>query len=560
VGRGLALVFGVAALLVLPASASATVTMTDFKVEPSSKQGGGHPSVTITQSFSYDNTTDSVKDAFVRLQPGLLGNPQSAAFCTQAQFQADSCPADSTVGSVQVSAKAYILPLLPVSLTNNGVVYNLRPTGDEPARVGIVVEAAGGLSKIFLQAPVYIRPAADGYGLESTFANQPREAAGIPIQITQIALTFNARGSKGGFMRMPTSCAEGTSLSRANSWEAPNTASQKEFKMTPTGCNSLAFSPTAEGSMGAPGITDAREFPPVTTTLKFDPEEAALKRAEVTLPISLGPNLAVTQRACPRGQADVSACPESSRVGTAIIDSPLQAVPVRGPVYIAYNTSAALPGLIVMLPPPVGVRLDGVVDLLVNKTQNTFASNPDLPVRSFTLSFDGGRPDSALVLTQDLCAERTDFTMRVKLVAHNGKESTFAQELATPGCDPRATVSVRRRGKLATMVARVTAARGGPGVTGVAVALPKALRRGKPGAIVLAGGRKLQPLRTGKRRVSIPFAGDGVRSAKIVWRGLRASRKLKRTTVIRVSLKDARNHTTALKKRVKVRGKRPKRR
>ena len=78
-----------------------------------------------------------------------------------------------------------------------------------------------------------------------------------------------------------------------------------------------------------------------------------------------------------------------------------------------------------MLPPPVGVRLDGAVDLLVNKTQNTFASNPDLPVRSFTLSFDGGRPDSALVLTQDLCAEGTDFTMSVKLVAHNGKESTF---------------------------------------------------------------------------------------------------------------------------------------
>ena len=102
-GRRLALVLGLAALLVLPASASATVTMTDFKVEPSSKQGGGHPSVTISQSFSYDNTTDSVKDAFVRLQPGLLGNPQSAAFCTQAQFQADSCPADSTVGSVAIT-------------------------------------------------------------------------------------------------------------------------------------------------------------------------------------------------------------------------------------------------------------------------------------------------------------------------------------------------------------------------------------------------------------------------------------------------------------------------
>ena len=108
--------------------------------------------------------------------------------------------------------------------------------------------------------------------------------------------------------------------------------------------------------------------------------------------------------------------------------------------------------------------------------------------------------------------------MSVKLVAYNGKESAFEQELATPGCDPRAKVSVRRRGKLATLVARVTAARGGPGVTGITVKLPKALRRGKPGAIVVAGGRRLQPLRTGKRRVTIPFAGDGVRSAKVVWK------------------------------------------
>jgi hypothetical protein len=544
---------------VLPASASATVTMTDFKVEPSSKKGGGHPSVTITQAFSYDNSTDSVKDAFVRLQPGLLGNPQSAAFCTQQQFQSDSCPTESTVGSVVIDALAYALPLIGVPTTSHGVVYNMKPTGDEPARLGIVVEAAGGLSKLFLQAPVYVRPGADGYGLESTFADQPRNA-GVPVQITKIALTFNASGSKGAFMRMPTSCAEGTSVSRANSWEAPAAASQKEFKMTPTGCDTLGFSPKAEGSMGAPGVTDAHEFPPVSTTLKFDPEEAALKRAEVILPLSLGPNLPGAQRACSRELANASNCPESSRVGTAIIDSPLQPQPVRGPVYIAFNTPNPLPGLLVILPPPVGVRLDGQVDPITAGTRNTFASNPDLPVRSFTLSFEGGRPDAALVLTQDLCAAGTDLTMSVKLVAHNGKQSEFEQELATPGCDPRGTVSVRRRGKLATLVARVTAARGGPGVTGITVKLPKSLRRGKPGAIVLTGGRRLQPLRTGKRRVTIPFAGDGVRSAKVVWRGLRTNRRLRRTARIGLAIKDARNHTTSLTRVVAVRGKRPRRR
>jgi hypothetical protein len=543
---------------VLPASASATVTMTDFKVEPSSTQGGGHPSVTITQAFSYDNTTDSVKDAFVRLQPGLLGNPQSAAFCSQEQFQSDSCPADSAVGSVVVDALAYALPMVPVPSTSHGTVYNLKPTGDEPARVGIVVDAAGGLQKLFLQAPVYVRPGPDGYGLESTFADQPRNA-GVPVQITKIALTFDAKGSEGDFMRMPTSCAEGTSLSRANSWEATGTFSQREFKMTPTGCGSLPFAPKADGSLGAPGTTRIGQFPPISTTLKFDPEEAALKRAEVILPLSVQPNLPGAQRACSREAANASNCPESSRVGTAIIDSPLQPAPVRGPVYVAFNTPVALPGLIVMLPAPVSVRLDAVVDPIIEGTRNTFASNPDLPVRSFTLAFEGNRPDAALALVQDLCAAGSDLSMSVKLVAHNGKQAQFEQELATPGCDPRARVSIRRRGRRAMLVARLKAATRGPNITSFALKLPKALRRGKARPFVLANGSRMRPL-SRRRLASMPFPGDGVRSARVVWRGLRASRKLRRTTRVRLILDDARDHTTTLKPRVRVRARAPKRR
>jgi hypothetical protein len=541
----------------MPASAAADVTLTDFKVEPSSAQGGGHPDVTITQSFSYSSSSDSVKDAFVRLPPGLLGNPQAAGFCSQDEFSADSCPADSTVGSVQVTAHTLLLPVVP--LTNNGTVYNLKPTGDEPARVGVVVDAALGLSKIFLQSPVYIRPGPDGYGLESTFADQPR-TAGVDIQIDKIALTFNGKASKGSFMRMPTSCAQGTAVSRANSWDAPSTASQKTTTVTPTACGSLPFSASAEGSMGAPGVTKVGDFPPVSTTLKFDPEGAALKRAEVILPLALSSNLPGAQRACPRPLADAANCPESSRVGTAIIDSPLQPRPVSGPVYIAFNTDnpTGLPGLLVLLPPPVGVRLDGVVEGGTFGTKNTFASNPDLPVRSFTLEFEGNRPDAALTLGQDLCADKTDRTMEVHLVAHNGKELSFSQELATPGCDPRASFTIRRRGQRATLVARMRATRVGPGMKQFTLKLPKTLRRGKLRPFVLADGGRMRPV-TRKRRASMPFP-DEVRSATVVWRGLKTGRRLRRRALIRLSITDARPHTTVLKKRVRVRGKIPKRR
>jgi hypothetical protein len=535
------------------------VTLTDFKVEPDSLQGGGHPNVTITQSFSYSNSTDSVKDGFVRLPPGLLGNPQAAGFCSQEQFSADSCPADSVVGSVQVSAKAYIL-IVPIDLTNPGTVYNLTPTGDEPARVGIVVEALGGLSKIFLQAPVYVRPGPDGYGLESTFADQPRESNGIPIQITKIALTFNGMASKGPFMRMPTSCATGTAVSRANSWEAPNVSSEKTVQVTPAGCDSLPFSASAEGSMGAPGVTKVGDFPAVSTTLKFDPEAAALKRAEVILPLALGPNLPGAQRACSRELADASNCPESSRVGTAIIDSPLQAQPVRGPVYIAFNLDNPLgfPGLMAMLPPPVGVRLDGLVEPGTFGTKNTFASNPDLPVRSFTLEFDGGRPDAALTLNQDLCAPGTDRTMEVHLVAHNGKELSFSQELATPACYPTARFTIRRKRNRATLVARLRAGEGAPWLEQFVLRLPKTLARGEVRPLVLSGGRRMRPFNR-KRLASMPFPG-AVRTATLIWGGLRTGRRLRRTAVVRLAMTDANGKTTSVKRRVRVRGKIPRRR
>jgi hypothetical protein len=50
------------------------------------------------------------------------------------------------------------------------------------------------------------------------------------------------------------------------------------------------------------------------------------------------------------------------------------------------------------------------------------------------------------------------------------------------------------------------------------------------------------------------------RSATLVWRGLRAGRRLKRKAVVRLAIKDTRPNTTSLKQRITVRGKAPKRR
>jgi hypothetical protein len=175
-------------------------------------------------------------------------------------------------------------------------------------------------------------------------------------------------------------------------------------------------------------------------------------------------------------------------------------------------------------------------------------------VRSFTLQFDAG-PDSPLVLTRDLCNPRTNIAIEATLVSHSGKRVQARQQPATPGCDPRAAVSIRRRGRRAKLVARLSAAREGPDMTAASLALPRPLRRGSRGPLVYIGKRRLVP-RSGLRNASIALPGPA-RSAVVVWRGLRAGPKLRRLTRVVVKITDSRGQTTRLRPTVRVRGRRP---
>jgi hypothetical protein len=548
-----------AALALAPASAGATATLTEFTVTPASTQAGSHPDVTIFQRVSLSTATDDVDDTFVRLAPGLLGNPQAASLCSRAQLRSSpGCPASARVGSVRVIATIHLLPPL-ASLPDqaiDGTVYNLRPVGGEPARLGLKLQPLAlpaplpsALPPVYLESPVYLRPGPDGIGLESIFADQPRTQSGLNVQITSVRLTFRGRASRGSFMRMPTSCGPGTSLARVNSWDAPSVFSTRTWSFSPTGCDSLGFAPTASGSLGAPGATRPRSRPPVSTTLHFDPEQAALEVAEVTLPPSIGPNVAVLGRACPRAQADANQCPASSRVGTATIVSPLQATPVSGPVYLAFNTDASLPGLIIKLPPPVDLRVDGVIEATPTGLRNTFAGNPDLPLRSFKLEFEGGA-NGPLELSKDLCDPKTSLKMDVNLTAHSGKTRRFEQELATPGCDPLAKADVVRKRRGFRLTALLRAARRGPDITRASVKLPKGLKRGRLRPRVVVDGDRLEPGRAG--RAVKPKLGDGARRIRITWSGLKRAKgkQLPRRVVIPVTIWDARGKQATLRLRV----------
>ena len=127
-----------------------------------------------------------------------------------------------------------------------GKIYNLAPSGPEPARLGIRLTPALG-DEILLQSIVTVRPA-DG-GLDSSTDGLPRTSALGPIDINAVDITLlgMAGDPAKGFVSNPTSCAPATTTVDATAYDGAQGSGAASF--TPTGCDKLAFAPTLSAAI-----------------------------------------------------------------------------------------------------------------------------------------------------------------------------------------------------------------------------------------------------------------------------------------------------------------------
>src|SRR3954447_11387677 len=115
-----AIALAVLLTLAFAGTASASVSLTSFKVTPSTTQAGAHPDLTIDTSFSLDPTSDDVKSVGVLLPQGLVGDPNAADRCSASAFAADNCPASTKVGTTTASVTATIVLLeVPQEVTGD---------------------------------------------------------------------------------------------------------------------------------------------------------------------------------------------------------------------------------------------------------------------------------------------------------------------------------------------------------------------------------------------------------------------------------------------------------
>jgi hypothetical protein len=395
--RALALAILICALLAPPSTAWADFQLTGLAAAPADTSAGAHSDFTL--SFGVEDPAKDLRDLAIHLPPGLVGNPQAVPRCTQAEFTAIliACPAGSDVGDVTVGTN-----VLPAS----GNVYNLAPVGDEPARLGIHVNAAM-LADLRLQSPINLRTS--DYGLTSTLDDMPNSVLGIPIDVTSVTMTLAARVGGAVFLTNPTRCdVAAQTRVEATSYDDADPSVPVSAGFTPSACDAVPFDP---GFAVTPDSQAADLPTELSATISVPGGEeplrqSHLRRAEVILPVGTALSAGVAAgglAACSDAVFQVDseatpACPALSQIGTVEFDSPLLPDPLQGKVFLGEPRPGQQLRLFVLAQGSgLTIKVTGDVDPDPQSGQltTTFDDLPELPFTSFTLSFRGG-PDAVL--------------------------------------------------------------------------------------------------------------------------------------------------------------------
>jgi hypothetical protein len=397
VGRGTCAALLCASLLLLAGAAPASAfDVPNFSVTPSTTQAGGHPNVTVQiERTGADN--EDIRDLYLDLPPGLIGNTTTVGACTDAQFNSDTCPANSAVGSVSAVAVAVGLSLPPTT----GTVYNLVPGPTEPGAIGIVLRPGMGISNVYIRGTIKVQPnGPNDVNLQNVVLNQPRQVflLGVPIDITvnSLTLSLNAAGTLAPntyFLTNPTSCQTATSKARVISYLDQEVT--KESSFTPTGCENVPFdpffavdfNPTTVGQPTAP-ITAAG-----TPAGQHPLSQSHVKTTSIIFPYSsVGFDFIKAGRlpVCDDATIEANACPPGSEVATLEATVPVVDPPTfTGKLYRTLHYDIALLTVTAVLEGPRGIRaiVKGQSAFPPEGPAFVFPSQPQVPLTSLNVEF-----------------------------------------------------------------------------------------------------------------------------------------------------------------------------
>lgn len=416
-----------------------------------SVQAGAHPfQVTTTiqlnsgpQTSGEGNETVVEQPALPRnvrfeLPPGLIGNATVTPRCSMEVFfqrlAKNNCPPEAAIGVASVTV---VEPLLLHYARLAVPVFNLPPGLGEPARFGFAIKGA----------PVVIGTEVnpdDRYQITAEVRNATELAEFLSSTVTIWGNPGdprhdNARGwgcmsevasegsgpcvrpgglTENSFFRNPVSCVTPLAFqAQLEPWNVPagSVIDKKSVDDgTLSGCNRVPFtpevsaSPTSQNAGGSSGLDFQLNMPNAGLLDGNAIAEGQAKKVEVILPqgMTINPSQGEGLGACsPADYARETAssppgagCPESSKVGTVQISTPLLEEEAKGDLYIAKpydNPFGSLLALYMVAKIPqrgVMVKQAGKVELnpVTGQIVTTFDELPQLPFDTFKVHFFEG--------------------------------------------------------------------------------------------------------------------------------------------------------------------------
>jgi hypothetical protein len=499
-----------------------------------SRQAGAHPDLTLSFSLPIDGNNaplEAVRDIDLDLPKGLVGNPAALPTCSPSELSSPGQPANCTLSSQVGIAELSLRSVNGNSDFQKVAVFNLSHGPDVPARFGFNYSGALGL------ITARVRPG--DYGISSgSFSIAQAEAIegvritlwGVPADPSHDSLRQDHILKLGGpvngpsapylndnpgliktdasrvpFLTSPRSCSEEpvSFTLRGDSWEHPGEWDERVLSTDGSGapfsfegCERLPFKPSIE--VGAQvRATDAPTGLKVDLTLPQpqDPDgfaTADVRRVKMTLPegMSVSPSSAAGLGACSLSEIGLGSnappsCPQSSKLGTVEIDTPLLDETLVGDVILAKQNDNPFGSLLALYisvkGPGFYLKLPGKVDLDPGTGQvtATFDNQPQLPFEDLRLEMLGG-PRAALV-TPPKCGTYVATTEFVSWASDTpvirSTPMTFDQGCGTGGFDPRLRAGSESTGggRYAAFNLQVTRADGEADLARIEATLPEGL-------------------------------------------------------------------------------------
>jgi hypothetical protein len=401
----------------------------------------------LVTTLSREDGQQSISSVQLNYPPGLSGLLTGVKLCGEAEANAGTCGPESQIGETIVSVG---LGNDPFTVTGGKVYitgpYNGTSTctvgspGCAPFGLSIVNPAKAGPFDLQEGRPVVVRATVnvDPHTAALTVTTNssgayaiPNMIEGIPLQIKHV----NVNVDRPGFTINPTNCSPMEITGTINSAEGASSPIEVPFQVT--NCGNLKFAPNFKVS--TQGKTSKALGASLTSTVTYPSAApgtyANVTRVKVDLPKQLPSRLTTLQKACTNAQfeANPAGCPPESKIGYAVVHTPLLPVPLAGPAIFVSHGGEAFPSLTMVLQ-GYGVTVDlvGTTNISpVGITSTTFKTLPDSPFSSFELTLPEGK-FSALGTNYNLCTQ--NLKMPTEFVGQNGVKINESTQITVTGC------------------------------------------------------------------------------------------------------------------------------